>query len=390
MADTIVLSLGRRFLPLSRISTPREAIRQFTPNWFTANMGTGILFLDLMAMPLDLPGRHALGQTLWLIDIGLYALFSLMFLGRLILYPETVRPLLLHPVQSMFLGAIPMGLIPIANGFLTFGVEHIGPAAIAVANTLWWVDVVLAVGVGMLVPYYMLAHQAHAAERITPVWLLPIVGPEVTASSGGLIAPHLAPAAAQTMIGTGYVLWALSVPLAFSIVTIALLRYTLHKLPSHDMAASIWLILGPIGTGSLGLLTLGQAAPAAFAGTPLASIAAVARDTGVLGGILLWGAGAWWLVLALAITARYMRQGIQFNMGWWGYTFPLGVYTAATILLGRLTGFAAFSWTGIALTALLAAAWVTVARHTLHGLWHGHLFHAPCLAPSPKTTGKHA
>jgi len=85
-----------------------------------------------------------------------------------------------------------------------------------------------------------------------------------------------------------------------------------------------------------------------------------------------------------------MRQGIQFNMGWWGYTFPLGVYTAATILLGRLTGFAAFSWTGIALTALLAAAWVTVARHTLHGLWHGHLFHAPCLAPSPKTTGKHA
>lgn len=27
--------------PLSRLAHPREAVRQFTPNWFTATMGAG-------------------------------------------------------------------------------------------------------------------------------------------------------------------------------------------------------------------------------------------------------------------------------------------------------------------------------------------------------------
>lgn len=32
------LSAGLR--PLSNLSSPREVVRQFTPNWFTATMGT--------------------------------------------------------------------------------------------------------------------------------------------------------------------------------------------------------------------------------------------------------------------------------------------------------------------------------------------------------------
>lgn len=89
---------------------------------------------------------------------------------------------------------------------------------------------------------------------------------------------------------------------------------------------------GPIGTGSLGLLTLGQAAPAAFAGSPLASAAVVARDMGIIGGLILWGVGFWWLVMALVLTVRYLLQGLTFSLGWWGFTFPLGVYTAATLI----------------------------------------------------------
>ena len=38
-------------LPLSRLSHPREVIRRFTPNWFTATMGTGILALALNQSP---------------------------------------------------------------------------------------------------------------------------------------------------------------------------------------------------------------------------------------------------------------------------------------------------------------------------------------------------
>ncbi|WP_438397158.1 TDT family transporter [Caballeronia sp. DA-9] len=373
-----------RFAPLRHVSRNREVVRQFTPNWFALTMGTGIVFLILLALPFQLPGQHRVAEALWMIDSLFFALFSVLFLGRLIWFSETVKPMLDHPIQSMFLGAIPMGLIPIVNGLSVFGVELFGPGALSTAHALWWIDAGLAVSIACLVPYRMFTTQKHSTEQMTAVWLLPIVAPEVTASSAGVLAPHLSHSAAQLLVGTGYVLWAISVPLAFSILTIVFLRLALHKLPHRDMAASSWLTLGPIGTGSLGLLLLGQAAPAAFAGTPLAQVAVAARDFGLLGGLLLWGVGVWWLVIAVILTIRYQREGMTFNMGWWGFTFPIGVYTATTFTLYRLTQFFPFAIIGTVLTVALIAFWLIVVSKTLKGMWHGNLFQAPCLVKPNK------
>ena len=48
-ADTHSVLSGLK--PLSRLDHPREMIRQFTPNWFAATMGTGILALALPQVP---------------------------------------------------------------------------------------------------------------------------------------------------------------------------------------------------------------------------------------------------------------------------------------------------------------------------------------------------
>ncbi|GAB5100682.1 TDT family transporter [Caballeronia sp. HLA56] len=370
--------------PFKHVTRHREIVRQFTPNWFALTMGTGIVFLVLLAAPFRLAGQHTVAEALWMIDIVFFTVFSILFMARLVRFPETFKPMLDHPVQSMFLGAIPMGLIPIVNGLSVFGPELFGPAALSVAHALWWIDAGLAVSIACLVPYRMFTTQQHSTEQMTAVWLLPIVAPEVTASSAGVLAPHLSHSAAQLLVGTGYVLWAISVPLAFSILTIVFLRLALHKLPHRDMAASSWLTLGPIGTGSLGLLLLGQAAPAAFAGTVLEQVAIVARDFGLLGGLLLWGVGVWWLVIAVILTVRYQREGMTFNMGWWGFTFPIGVYTATTFALYRLTQFFPFAVIGTALTVALIGFWLIVVSKTLKGMWHGNLFQAPCLATPRK------
>jgi hypothetical protein len=103
---------------------------------------------------------------------------------------------------------------------------------------------------------------------MTAVWLLPIVAAEVAAVSGALLVPHLSPSEAFIVLILCYALWACSVPLAMSILVILLLRLVLHKLPNHDLAATGWLALGPIGTGALGLLLLGGDAPAVFKPQP--------------------------------------------------------------------------------------------------------------------------
>lgn len=359
----------------------REIVRNFTPNWFTMNMGTGILFLSLQhSFPSILPGQGWLTRGLWWFDMALYALFACLLLTRFVWFSDSLGRLLRHPVQSMFLGAIPMGLVPILDGWMLFGQQIIGPAAISLAEYLWWVDAFLAVLFGWLVPYFMFTRQSHALERMTAVWLLPIVSSEVTAAAGGMLAPHLEASQAKLVVLTSYILWALSMPLALTIVVILFLRLVLHKLPHRDMAVSSWLVLGPMGTGALGLLVLGAAVPAAFSHSTLAGLGGVARGVGLIGGIMLWGYGLWWWVMAWLLTLRYMREGLPFNMGWWGFTFPLGVYAASTLQLAHETGFFPFQIFGALLVVQLAGFWTVVTLRTFHGVWHGYLFNAPCLS----------
>jgi tellurite resistance protein TehA-like permease len=210
-------------------------------------------------------------------------------------------------------------------------------------------------------------------EKMTAVWLLPVVAAEVAAVSGALLVPHLPPSEAFTVLILCYALWAFSVPVAMSMLVILLLRLALHKLPDEDMAASGWLALGPIGTGALGLLLLGGDAPAVFAAAGLSGVGDVAIGLGIIGGTMLWGYGAWWLLLAVLKTAWYLRDGMPFNLGCWGFTFPLGVYSLATLALAQATGLAFFSVIGGILVVCLAALWYIVAVLTIVGAWDGRL-----------------
>lgn len=367
--------------PLGHLQHPREVIRQFTPNWFAATMGTGVLALALAQLPIEVSGQRAFAEGLWLFNILLFAVFSLLYGARWVLFFHEARRIFGHSTVSMFFGTIPMGLATIINGFLLFGVPRWGDGAVQVAEVLWWIDVAMSLACGVLIPYMMFTRQEHSIDQMTAVWLLPVVAAEVAAASGGLLAPHLLDSPMQfNVLITSYVLWAFSVPVAFSILVILLLRMALHKLPHENMAASSWLALGPIGTGALGMLVLGADSPAIFAANGFAGIGEIASGLGLIAGIILWGFGLWWMLMAVLITLRYLRRGIPFNLGWWGYTFPLGVYSLATLKLGSTLHLGFFSGFGLVLVALLAVLWLIVGSKTLRGAYKGELFVSPCLA----------
>ncbi|MBV9702504.1 MAG: TDT family transporter, partial [Methylobacteriaceae bacterium] len=340
--------------PLSRIDHPREMIRQFTPNWFAATMGTGILALVLPQLPFVGPSLYRLGEGLWMFNIALFVLFAGLYSARWAMFPREARRIFGHSIVSMFIGTIPMGLATIVNGFLFFGTARLGASAVTIAETLWWIDVVMALSCGVVIPYLMFTRQEHSIDQMTAVWLLPVVAAEVAAASGGLLAPYLAGAHAKFFVLIlSYVLWAYSVPVALGILAILVLRMALYKLPPRSMAASSWLALGPLGTGALGLILLGGDARVILGARGMAEVGAVAQGIGLIGGILLWGYGLWWLLLAALITIGYFGEKVPFNLGWWGYIFPLGVYTAVTLKLGVVLDIGLFSVIGAVLALAL-------------------------------------
>ncbi len=368
--------------PLSRLDRPLEMVRQFTPNWFAATMGTGVLALILPQLPGVGTALRPFAEGLWWFDVALFLLFSGLYAARWMLFGHEAKRIFGHSVVSMFIGTIPMGLATILNGALAFALPRFGSGVvIPVVEGLWWLDVALAVSCGVGIPYLMFTRQKHQIDEMTAVWLLPVVAAEVAAVTGGLLAPHLGEAGRQfVVLTTSYALWAYSVPVAFGILSLLILRMALHKLPPASAAASSWLALGPIGTGALGMMVMGADSPAIFAGHGLSSVGVIAQGVGVLAAVLLWGFGVWWLFLAVLITIRYLKAGVPFNLGWWGYTFPLGVYTMATLRLGTTLHLSLFTQIGAILATTLAAMWVIVMSRTLHGGWKGHLFVSPCIA----------
>jgi C4-dicarboxylate transporter/malic acid transport protein len=367
--------------PFSQLSHPREVIRQFTPNWFAATMGTGILSAVLTQLPVHIPGMFQLAEALWMLNIVMFLTFSFLYTARWVLFFDEARRVFGHSTVSMFFGTIPMGMATIINGFLTFGLSRWGDAALHLAEVLWWLDVAMSLACGVLIPFMMFTRQQHSIDQMTAVWLLPVVAAEVAAASGGLLAPHLGDSHSQfSVLITSYVLWALSVPVAFSMLTILLLRMALHKLPHASMASSSWLALGPISTGAFGLMVLGADAPAIFAANGLSGVGEIASGLGLIAGIILWGVGVWWLLMAVLITVRYLRNGLPFNLGWWGFTFPLGVFALTTLKLGAVLNLGFFSILGSVLVAGLALLWLVIMRRTLIGAYKGELFVSPCIA----------
>lgn len=322
--------------PFYQLNQSKDVIRHFTPNWFTATMGTGVVSMILIQLPFAKSFLFMLATLLWQFNIVLFSVFSVLYLLRWLLFPHEAKQIFNHPNMSLFLGAIPMGLATILNGFLSFGIGLYGEVAVHIAQALWYIDVFLALAIAWIVPFCMFSRQNHQLHTMTAIWLLPVVACEVAASSAGMLVAHL-PADVHSfhLLLAGYVLWGISVLPAFAILTILMLRMALHQLPEKEVAISSWLSLGPIGTGALGLLLLGEQAQRVFVNVGFPELAHVFQALGVVGSLVLLGFGLWWLGLAILTTLRHAKTGIPFNLGWWGLTFPFGVFILALFNLGH-------------------------------------------------------
>jgi tellurite resistance protein TehA-like permease len=181
----------------------------------------------------------------------------------------------------------------------------------------------------------MKGHQNHRHETMTAAWLLPIVSCIVAAASGGVVASVLPdPNHALITIITSYVLWSMGVPLALFVMAIYLHRVIIHGLPPKAVIVSVFLPLGPMGQGGYGAMRLGIQASKVFPATkalhPMAGD--VVYMVGWMTAMVLWGFGLVWLFFAVASVSR---SRFPFNLSWWGFTFPLGVFAMSTITIGQ-------------------------------------------------------
>lgn len=349
-------------------------------------MGTGIASILLHNLPYNGAWLYWLSVIIFCINIILFVIFLAISILRYLMFPGLFMFMVRHPVQSLFLGTFPMGLATIINMIVFVCVPAWGTSAIYLAWTLWWIDVVIAIATCFWLPFVIMYIHESKLSKMTATWLLPIVSTIVASASGGVVAEVLPnPQHALWTITTSYILWGTGFPLAMVVLTVYFSRLTIYHLPPREVIVSVFLPLGPLGQGSFALMQLGKVALKTFPltgtfSTPQTSTTSAGEffyHLGTYAALLLWGYGLLWLFFALA---SITRSKFPFNMGWWGFTFPLGVYSVATTTLAKEMPSLFFKVVGTIFSVIVVLLWFGVSVMTVGEVVRGKMFFAPCVS----------
>jgi C4-dicarboxylate transporter/malic acid transport protein len=327
-------------------------------------MGTGILALAVALSPLTTPPLHAVAAALWMATLALFIALLLLWLAHGLRDPNALRTCLDDPVRAPLWGAPPIACLTLATGFLVIGRPLAGPglapALLVCAQALWLAGVAGSLFSSLAVPYLMFTRHELSLEMTSGTWLLPVVPTLVAAVPGALLTSSWPAGWRPSMLALSYALWGIGAILSAIIVVLFVARLAYNRIPSGALVTTVWIVLGPVGMSITGIDALGAAASAVWP-----AFGPTLRIAGLAYSLPAWGFGVYWLALTVLVTLRAARTQLPFTLGWWAFTFPVGVLTTGTYALYRSTQASLFATAGVAFLLLLATLWTLVAIYSV-------------------------
>jgi len=360
----------------------RRIIRNFTPSWFIITMSTGAVSLIIHQIPFHARWLNIIADIFFVLNIVLFLTFTVISLLRYTLHPELFLAALRHPHQSLFFATFPVGLATITNMVVLVCVPAWGQGVAIFAWVLWWIISVLAVITCFHLTWVIMSNRRTDLAEMTALYLIPIVAIVIAATTGGLVAGALTNHKHQlwTLV-ISYVFWGIGAPLSWIILTLYFLRMSVHRPLQREVIVSLLLPIGPLGLSGFALIILGKVARHNFPITGVIPSVPQAGQifylVGLMGALILWGFAVIWFVIAVIMIGT--AYPFPFNMGWWGFVFPVGVFTLLTISIGEEFDFKFFKVLSCVLTGACVLFWLMIAARTLKRAVRGTMFFAPCL-----------
>ncbi|WP_406098524.1 TDT family transporter [Streptomyces sp. NBC_01013] len=369
-----------RTAPPYSAAARRPALRHFGPNWYATVMGTAIVASAGVALPVHVPGLRAACAMVWVLAAVLLAVVLTARAGHWAAHRDQARAHLLDPAVAPFYGCLSMALLAVGGSGMVVGKDVIGHQAALTLNVLLYTAGTLTgLAAAVVIPYLMIVRHRPEPGTASPVWLLPVVAPMVSAALGPLLVPELPEGQwREGLLLACYAMFGLSL-LATLVMLPLIFARLVHRGPLPlVLTPTLFLVLGPLGQSTTAVNALADVAPGAIR-TPYAS---ALGSFAVLYGVPVMGFALLWLALSVALVVRALRGGMTFAMTWWGFTFPVGTCVTGAAGLARHTGLTAFTWLAVALYVLLVAAWAVAGARTVRGLLSGVLLAAP-QGPAP-------
>ncbi len=296
------------------------------PGYFALVMATGIVSISSYLL-----GMTSLAWSLFIISIISYAALWFFTFARLFLYyPDFFDDLADHSRGAGFF-TIVAGTCILGNQFVLIGGD------VTSATILWFLGLILwlilmyafftAVFVNKLKPD--LENGLHGG------WFITVVATQSVSILGTLVAPGFTSWHEPVLFFT-LALYLLGGMLYMIILSLVFYRLAFFSLTPKELTPLYW-------------VTMGAAAITTLAGARLILNASqwtfLAEILPFLKGFtfFFWATATWWIPLLLILfTWRhiYKRFPLGYEPQYWSLVFPLGMYTASTLVFAQGTGLA--------------------------------------------------
>ena len=337
-----------------------QIVKHFAPSWFAAVMGTGVLALGAAFLGHAFSPLSAVSMVLHWFNIGLFLVLLVPWTLRWFRARPQAAGALAHPVVASFVPTVAIALLVLSAQMVQLA------KAPELALPLWWLGMALAFGFSFLILFKQFLGEHVMLDHVTPGMFIPPVGLVVIPVAGAPLALYAGGAAqgwillfSFVALGSGALLW-------ISLQAITVFRFLLHKPVPGPLVPTFWVNLGPLGVIPISLIALAQASPFISNKEPF-----------FVAALLVWGFGAWWLVMASLLTWSYWRRGqLPFALSWWAFTFPTGAFAIASFRLSQVMPLPGIYGVGLVAYGLLVMFWSVTLVRSVRGTLDGSLFQA--------------
>lgn len=341
-----------------------NVVKHFSPAWFAAVMGTGGTANVLFALSGSMHFLKPVSIGLWWLNILLFILFIGPWTARWFIHFDKLKDDLKHPVISNFFVTMPVGGIILGTNFFIMGKNYFSMHFIIGLGMIFWTfGVLTALAFGVYVIFNMMITDNIGPESTNFAWFITPVASIVIPLLGNMLVSafvnnnkglaELINIIDICFFGIGFLLF-----LILSSILIG--RFINYKMP-HSMAVpTFWIILGPVGVGTVSLLGIADASKALGLISDIGSLKLLA--------LILWGFGLWAFILTIAVTLKYMKnEKIPFSLSWWAFIFPMAAYTLSGLNVYQYTGIQLFRIYSLILALLLMFLWIVTFIKSLAG-----------------------
>ncbi|MER6632022.1 TDT family transporter [Streptomyces sp. NPDC000987] len=356
-----------------------RAVRHLGPNWYAAVMGTAVVATAGAGLPGRVPGLRTACTAVWALSLVLLVALLAARALHWAHHRDQARAHLLDPATVPFYGCLAMALLAVGGGAVAVGRDWIGErSAVALDAALFTAGTAVGLTAAVAVPCLMAVRHENGPGQASPVWLLPLVAPMVSAALGPRLVPYLpAGQPRETLLLACFAMFGLSLLATLAVLPALFARLITGGPLPLALTPTLFLVLGPFGQSTTAVGAFADVAPGVVADPYRAGFTVLA----VLYGVPVMGFALLWCAFAAAHVVRARRHGMGFTMTWWSFTFPVGTCVTGAEALGRHTGLAVYQGLAVALYGVLVAAWATAAVCTARGVVSGELLAGPRPAP---------